>query len=159
MSIQKLKQKTLTASPSRRVEVFTQFGALCYRQKDDKLQFLLITTRGTGRWGVPKGWPMEQRTPARTAALEAFEEAGVEGQLNPQCIGIYTYAKNRGGDGLPFVVAMFPLRVKRMLRSFPERGQRKRKWVSRKKALQMIEEPELRQMIQAFSPRILDGRR
>ncbi|MFC6583776.1 NUDIX hydrolase [Sulfitobacter aestuariivivens] len=52
----------------------TQFAALCYRVKKGKVQVLLVTSRGTKRWIVPKGWPMDGKTPAQSAALEAWEE-------------------------------------------------------------------------------------
>nr|WP_289069582.1 NUDIX hydrolase [uncultured Aliiroseovarius sp.] len=130
--------------------VRTQFGALPFRIKNGKVEILLITSRGTGRWIIPKGWPMDGETPAGSAATEAFEEAGVEGTISHDVLGFYSYTKNHDGQRLPCVVAVFPLKVKKQLKSFPEKGQRRRKWVSQKKAAQLVWEPELRRIIKGF---------
>lgn len=97
---------------------------------------------------------MPGETPSDTAATEAWEEAGVEGRVHPLCLGIFSYTKfiDRR-QSLPCVVAVFGLRVKRLARSFPEAGQRKRKWVSPKRAAQLVDEPELSQLLERFDPR------
>lgn len=136
-------------------EVRTQFAALPWRMEGGKVEILLVTSRGTGRWIIPKGWPMHNATPAGAAATEAYEEAGVLGTPSHLAIGFYSYRKEYDGDDMPIVVAVFPVRVKRLLESWPERHERKRKWVSRKKAAQMLMEPELGQIIRAFDPRKL----
>ncbi|MEM8630359.1 MAG: NUDIX hydrolase [Pseudomonadota bacterium] len=157
MSIEKFKPRTLRIQHGQRREVRTQFGALCYRLQNEKVQVLLITSRGTGRWITPKGWPLHDLDPTRTAEREAYEEAGVEGRVGKRCLGIYSYDKIfDDNDDLPCVVAMFPFRVKRLLRSWPEKSERRRKWVSRKKAAQMVAEPELQQIILGFSPKYDD---
>ncbi len=137
-------------------DVRTQFGALCYRLRDGQVQVLLITSRGTGRWIIPKGWPMQGETPSGAAATEAYEEAGVEGRVSDTVLGVYSYTKSLPGqDNLPCVVAVFGLRVKRLLKDFPEAGQRDRKWVSQKKAAAMVANPELGQLIASFNPKYL----
>ena len=94
---------------------------------------------------------MDGETPAGAAATEAYEEAGVEGKSSNICLGIYSYTKNiPKGDNLPIVVAVFPFKVKRLLKDFPEAGQRKRKWFSPKKAAAIISEPELAPLIRSF---------
>ncbi|MDA5093860.1 NUDIX hydrolase [Aliiroseovarius sp. KMU-50] len=153
LSIAKGKQKPIRLSLSDKRSVRTQFGALPYRIKDGKIQILLITSRGTGRWIIPKGWPMDGETPAGAAATEAFEEAGAMGKLKHNVLGFYAYDKGHAGEKLPCVVAVFPLKVKNLVKSYPEMGQRRRKWVSQKKASQMVDEPELRQMIKVFDPK------
>ncbi len=151
MTVVKTKHKPQRLDVSHKHDVRTQFGALCYRVHDGKVQILLVTSRGTGRWIIPKGWPMDGQTPAGAAATEAYEEAGVEGKPSDTCLGIYSYTKNiPKGDNLPIVVAVFPFKVKRMLEKFPEAGQRKRKWFSLKKAAAIISEPELGPLIRAF---------
>ena len=141
----------LTAGQKRGVS--SQFGALCYRIKNGKVQVLLITSRGAGRWLIPKGWPMDNATPVEAAAQEAFEEAGVEGKASSVCLGIYSYTKGLDDDDtLPCIVAIFPLKVKRLLKSYPEADQRKRKWFSRKKAAARVSDPELGQIIRSFDP-------
>lgn len=132
--------------------VRTQFGALPFREKNGKVEILMITTRRTGRWIIPKGWPMDGETPAGAAATEAYEEAGVEGKLSHDVLGFYSYSKAYDGERLPCVVAVFPLKVTKKHKNFPEKGQRRRKWVSRKKAARMVWEPELRRIINSFDP-------
>lgn len=110
---------------------------------------LLITSRGKGRWIVPKGWPMAGTTPADAAAIEAYEEAGVIGRPHPLCLGIYSYTKQ---GKLPCVVALYAVQVERLSRRFPERHERKRRWFNLKDAARVIEEPELAQLLLHFRP-------
>ncbi len=152
MRASKVKQRQIRLANSGKTGVSTQFGTLCYRIRKDKVQVLMITARKSGRWGIPKGWPMDNATPAETAATEAFEEAGAEGKISPVCLGIYTYAKPVKGVTQPIVVAVYPLKVKRLHAIFPERGQRKRRWMSLKRAAASVDNPELRQLIKGFSP-------
>jgi hypothetical protein len=53
---------------------------------------------------------------------------------------------------LPVVVAVFPIEVLRLDDDFPEAGQRKRKWLSPKKAARRVSEPELRHLLSGFDP-------
>jgi len=157
-SVVKIKHKPQRLDVSHKHDVRTQFGALCYRIVDGKIQILLITSRGSKRWIIPKGWPMDGETPARAAATEAYEEAGVEGKVSDLCLGIYSYTKSLPkGDNLPIVVAVFPFKVKGLLKKFPEAGQRKRKWFSLKKAAELISEPELGPLIRNFDLKRLRG--
>ncbi|WP_298492139.1 NUDIX hydrolase [uncultured Maritimibacter sp.] len=133
-------------------DVRSQFGALPYRIREGKVQVMLVSSRGTGRWIIPKGWPMNRSTPAEAAAIEAYEEAGVTGRVHDGVIGFYTYSKKEYGRRMPVVVAVFPLLVHRELMNWPERGQRQRKWVGRKKAAKLVDEPELKQILRAFEP-------
>jgi 8-oxo-dGTP pyrophosphatase MutT (NUDIX family) len=146
----KKKQKPLQLLASDKRSVRTQFGALPYRIKDDKLQVLLITSRGTGRWIIPKGWPIDGETPAGAAATEAYEEAGVKGSIADDVLGFYTYAKAHNEERLRCMVTVFGLHVQEQLKSYPEKGQRRRKWVSRKKAAKMVWEPELQRIIKGL---------
>lgn len=134
-------------------DVRTQFGALCYRIRDGKTQILLITSRQRKRWIIPKGWPAPGLTPAQGAMQEAWEEAGVKGKVQDVCLGIYGYTKQmRGSPDLPCIVAVFPVRVSGLAKTYPEVGQRKREWVSVKRALRQVDEPELREMLKGFNP-------
>lgn len=132
----------------------TQYGALCWRKSGDKIEVLLVTSRDTGRWIIPKGWPMKGKDPCETASLEAFEEAGVEGKISDNCAGLYSYTKVLGPDrssGVPCVVAVYPIQVRKLLGDFPERDERRRKWFSTKKAAMKVDEPELRELLRGFS--------
>ena len=139
-------------------DVRTQFGALCWRERNDKVQILLITSRRTGRWVIPKGWPMDGETPAGAALTEAQEEGGVDGKVQKTCLGIYSYIKHPDlDDALPCVVAVYPVKVRRLKNKWPERDERKRKWFSQKKASKEVEEAELARLIRAFEPKAPQG--
>ena len=153
MKVSKPIQRPIKLPDADKRGLRTQFGALCYRTNGDRVQFLLVTSRTRKRWIPPKGWPMDGLTPAEAAAQEAFEEAGVEGKITGNCLGIFTDNKEVDGDDIPFVVALFPLKVKRLHAIFPERNQRRRQWMSRKKAAAMVDNPELAQLIREFEPR------
>jgi len=152
-----IKQLPLSLGQAEKTDVRTQFAALCYRVKNDKVQILLVTSRGSGRWIVPKGWPMDGKTPAESAAQEAWEEAGVTGVADSRPLGLFSYNKMLDDEdmGLPCVAMVYGIKVKSLARDFPEAGQRTRKWVSRKKAAGMVDEPELSRILRDFDPRIL----
>ncbi len=155
MNIAKTKMRPIRLASAEKRGVSTQFGALCYRIRKDKMQILLVTSRGAGRWILPKGWPIDGATPAEAALQEAWEEAGVQGKVKGGIQGIYSYEKSDGDENLPCVVAIFAVRVDTLKRKYPEADQRERKWVSRKKAVSLIDELELRQIIAGFDPREL----
>jgi 8-oxo-dGTP pyrophosphatase MutT (NUDIX family) len=149
-----IKQLPISLHGAQKHELRTQFAALCYRLRRGKVQILLVTSRGSKRWIVPKGWPMEAKTPAASALQEAWEEAGVTGRPDGTCLGVYTYAKELGpADEVPCLAMLYPVMVKSLAKRFPESGQRRRVWVSRKKAARMVLEPELARLILDFDPR------
>lgn len=133
-----------------------QYAALCYRVEDRRTRILLITSRGTKRWILPKGWLVDGMSPAETARQEAWEEAGVEGRLIKRSLGLYTYDKYYTPEkSLPCVAMVFPVAVKRLAREYPESGQRQRKWFSPKKAAAQVQEPELARILRNFEARKL----
>ena len=141
-------------------EALTQYGALCHRKTaKGRTEVLLITSRDTGRWVIPKGWPMKGKTGAECALREAFEEAGVEGDLEARCIGIFAYDKIlKDGAKQPCIVAVYPVGVRRLKDDFPEKGQRVLKWFSPRKAAGRVAEPELSLLLANFDPdRQADG--
>jgi 8-oxo-dGTP pyrophosphatase MutT (NUDIX family) len=134
-------------------EIRTQFGALCFRRKAGEVEVLLITSRETQRWVLPKGWPMPGKSPVQAAEQEAWEEAGVKGKVCDRSLGLYSYTKLvDSAVGLPCVVALFPLKVRSLSDRFPERRERRRKWFPLKKAASKVDEPELSQLLLAFDP-------
>ncbi|MFG6582226.1 NUDIX hydrolase [Sulfitobacter sp. 1A12779] len=148
-----VKQAPISLNGGQKDELRIQFAALCWRRKRGKLQILLITSRGSKRWIIPKGWPMDGKTPAASALVEAWEEGGVVGQARGQCLGVYSYAKT-GADGiLPCLAMLYPVKVKALAKHFPEKGQRKRMWCSRRKAARLVEAPDLARLIRDFDPR------
>ena len=125
-----------------------QVGALCVRRADDgSQQVLLITSRGSGRWVIPKGWPAKRLKDHQAAAREAEEEAGVSGKVRSKPIGNYTYPKTDGRSAQPLRVAVFLLSVSRERRRWPERHERRRAWFPVHKAAKEVSEPELRTLI------------
>jgi 8-oxo-dGTP pyrophosphatase MutT (NUDIX family) len=92
--------------------VRVQCGALPYRfTSDAALEILLVTTRQTRRWIIPKGWPIKGLRPAKSAAREAFEEAGVRGKISAKPLGLFSYEKSLDEAGVQATceVRVFPL--------------------------------------------------
>lgn len=131
-----------------------QVGALCWRRASGGLiKVLLITSRDTGRWVIPKGWPMRKRSEAGAAAREAFEEAGVRGEVVERSIGLFSYEKGLGnGRQMTCVVRVFPLEVRELRRVYPETGQREVRWFTRDRAARRVAESELSALIREFEP-------
>ena len=156
MSVAKIKQKALQLSDHDKRGVRTQFGALCWRQQNDDVQVLLVTSKRSQRWILPKGWPVHDATPAEAALTEAWEEAGVVGKVKTACLGIFSYSKGLSDDSnLPCVVAVFPVKVKELEKDWPEKEHRKRKWCSLKQAANLVAEPELAAILKKFDPTVL----
>lgn len=127
-----------------------QVGAICLDPVTGEV--LLVTSRGTGRWIIPKGWPMEGRTLPGAAAREAWEEAGVEGRIAHDEIGRYSYAKDQDrGFSVPVEVRVFLLHVSRSADSYPEARQRRRRWFAPEDAAQMVVEPGLQQILRGLA--------
>lgn len=139
------------------LDMHRQLGTLCWKRKNGRLRILLITSRETGRWVIPKGWPKQQVPDADMAMREAWEEAGVTGRMAPIAIGTFDYAKviTREPEievALPCRVEVFPMEVTDLARRFPEAKERKRGWFSPKKAATLVTERQLAQLIADFAP-------
>ena len=106
-----------------KLAVRMQYGVLPYRfSQDAALEILLVTTRGTRRWIVPKGWPIKGLSPIKSAAREAFEEAGVTGRTGAKPIGVFAYDKllDEAGGTTACEVKIYPLLVRRQSHVWPE---------------------------------------
>ncbi len=132
---------------------FQQVATLVWRSYQGQLQVMLITSRGTGRWVLPKGWPQKGYTFAQTAAREAFEEAGVNGELDPIVFGSYEYEKDDmdEDDISVFTVYVYPLKFLQQSEDWPEKDQRIVEWFSPRKAASLVHEADLRTLILRFS--------
>ena len=129
-----------------------QCAALPWRRQDGVLEFLLITTRSTRRWIIPKGWPEAGMSPAESAAREALEEAGVVGEIVARPIGSFQYVKQRrNGERLPLQVRVYPLEVMRQRRTFLEKHLRETRWCTLEEALAHIAEPGLKRLLVKFA--------
>jgi 8-oxo-dGTP pyrophosphatase MutT (NUDIX family) len=130
-----------------------QVAALPYVKQKDGLQVLLVTSRETGRLVLPKGWTEKGMKDAAAAAQEAFEEAGVKGNVAAKPIGTYSYTKIIGpGFALACSVDVFPLEVKKHLKDWPEKSQRERLWFSPSEAALRVAEPALADILRRFKP-------
>lgn len=149
-----LKHRTAFPSPPASGGATAQFAALPWRRlADGQVKVLLITSRETRRWVIPKGWPMPGRTPAEAAAQEAYEEAGAVGALADRPIGAYVYDKRLRDGALQRVeVSVFPLEVLVEQLAFPERAQREKLWLSPSEAAERVDEPGLKALILRFRP-------
>ncbi|WP_099827755.1 NUDIX hydrolase [Oceaniglobus indicus] len=134
---------------ARRERIEKQIAALPLRWDDEgRMRVLMVTSRGTGRWIVPKGWLMDGKKPWRAAEIEALEEAGAVGAIGSEPLGDYRYRKTLDdGSSLPIRVRLYPLVVERLKKRWKERDERKRKWFSVKGAARRVDEPELRDML------------
>jgi len=132
---------------------FKQFAALPYRMRDDDVEICLITTRKKGRWSLPKGWPIRRSTPQTTASIEAYEEAGVRGEIGDQKIGRFTKRRRRKLQSVLCEVEIFTLEVRRQHNDWPEKRERKGIWVAARKAAKLVKKSGLRRAIRDFGDR------
>ncbi len=139
------KPKFWTADALRR-----QYAALPYRIADE-VEVLLISSRESGRWVLPKGWPMKGRKPHAAAAQEALEEAGVVGKISKDSVGFYHYVKRmKNGTQQTCHVTVFPMKVSRQRKTWPEMYQRTTHWFPLHEAAGLVGEPELQDVIRNF---------
>jgi 8-oxo-dGTP pyrophosphatase MutT (NUDIX family) len=136
-----------------------QYGALPYRAGDDGLKVMLVTSRETKRWVIPKGWPMKDRKPHAAAKREAFEEAGVRGEIGKRPIGTFRYDKRLNSEAtVTCKVEVFPLKVREEAETWPERGEREGRWFSPDEAAGVVAEAELREIIRKL-PELVEARK
>lgn len=126
-------------------EIADQIAALPLRRdKKGKLGVLMVTSRDTGRWIMPKGWLMNGKKPWQAAKIEALEEAGATGYISDRALGHYHYVKRLGrGRDLMCRVTVYPMVVERLKSRWKERKERKRHWFPLKKAARLVDEREL----------------
>lgn len=115
------------------------------------LEILMITSRETRRWVIPKGGRMAGKSDPQAAAIEAMEEAGVQGEIEQTAVGTFRYAKRlKSGDERMCIVSVFPLKVLIQLGAWPEAAERDRRWMSVEDAAGSVMEPDLSDLIRAF---------
>ncbi len=135
----------------KRVRNAFQIATLVYRWNVDELEILLITSRETRRWILPKGWPMAGKTAAATAAREAEEEAGILGHVMKRPLGRYASIKRIGEMALPSEVEVYALHFVKQKQKWKERGQRICRWLAAAEAAESVAEPELAAIIRDFA--------
>jgi 8-oxo-dGTP pyrophosphatase MutT (NUDIX family) len=127
-----------------RTPLHHQVGVIAYRETGDDVEFLLVTSRRSRRWVIPKGDIEPDLGNAESAALEAYEEGGVCGRLAPDSLGFYQYERR----GRRCRVEVFLLAVQHQLSTWPEANQRQRVWVTPARAAEMVEERGLRLLLE-----------
>ncbi|MCG7622928.1 MULTISPECIES: NUDIX hydrolase [unclassified Epibacterium] len=149
-ALNKLWSQTLLPMLSRPRRL--QVAALCYRQTDTGREVLLITSRDTGRWVLPKGWPMAGKTSAESAVQEAWEEAGVaKSRFDETPLGCYSYDKRLDNGAVePLETLVYAVEVQELQECFPEAHERSRSWMSPAEAATRVDEPELRDLLNNF---------
>jgi len=132
----------------------TQVAALPWRvSKDGSCEVLLVTSRGTGRWVIPKGWPEGSEAFWNAAAREAGEEAGVTGEVAQSALGRFYYDKLLArGRQWRCEVLVYPLQVTDIADRWPEKKKRRRRWFAPEDAARLVNEPDLAEMIGRFAP-------
>jgi 8-oxo-dGTP pyrophosphatase MutT (NUDIX family) len=150
-----LIRESMTSPKKKAHAKRVQYAALPYRRKGNSAtEVLLVTSRDTGRWIIPKGWPLKGKSPHKAAAREAREEAGVVGRINRRAIGSFSYEKRlKGGKVVDCEVQVFILKVKRQEASWLEKGERKVKWLSRSKAAKTVGDRVLGSIIRTLPKR------
>ena len=140
------RSKRTTRSETRQV------AALPWRLEDGERRILMITSRETRRWVIPKGGRMVGKTDPEAAAQEAMEEAGVKGDIDSQSIGVFRYAKGmRDGGVRQCVVSVYPLEVLIQMGVWPEAHQRERRWMTPGEAADLVHEPDLAALMRDFA--------
>ena len=124
-------------------KVIPQAGAICMVDG----QVVLVTNKSGSRWVIPKGH-LEPDDPDASfrAAQEAWEEAGVKGELESDCLGSFPYSK-RGRD---YRVQVFLLKKCTLYESWPEAKMRKRVRVPPQRAADMVREPDLQRLLRGL---------
>jgi 8-oxo-dGTP pyrophosphatase MutT (NUDIX family) len=135
-----------------RSKVRRQYGVLPWRlDAGGEMEVLVITSRETRRWVIPKGWPIKGLSPGMAAAREAYEEAGVEGYASLAEIGAYRYDKRLKSGRLQAVeVGVYSLQVSEERAEWPEMHQREKRWVTQSHAAELVDEPGLKSLILRF---------
>jgi 8-oxo-dGTP pyrophosphatase MutT (NUDIX family) len=134
-----------------------QYAAVPWQRHRNGMRLLLITSRISRKWLIPKGWLVPGLSASASACREAFEEAGVEGAAGAE-IGTYDYVKITGnGTQVPCRVRVFAIEVDRLCETWPEDKQRTREWFSLKDASTLVSEPGLRELLSTLRAEQLTG--
>jgi 8-oxo-dGTP pyrophosphatase MutT (NUDIX family) len=124
-----------------------QIAALPFRRRK-VLEVMLVSTLDSGRWVIPKGWPMKGVSSHEAAAREAFEEAGLVGEIAETAVGQFHYFKRKKNGAVWLCrVDVFPLKVKEQRRSWPEKAQRRTKWFPLEQAAMEVSDAELGELL------------
>jgi hypothetical protein len=133
---------------AREGETIRQVAAIPYRLNErGEVEVMLVTSRETKRFIVPKGWPMKGKSGRKTATIEALEEAGVVGKTLKTPGGTYFYWKRLSSRFVRVKVVVYLLTVTEELATWREQKTRQRAWLSPAEAAILIDEPELATLV------------
>jgi 8-oxo-dGTP pyrophosphatase MutT (NUDIX family) len=138
------------SSPASNFPALRQVGALVVRFVNDRTEMLLLTSRETKRWVIPKGWPMKGMHNWAAAAQEAREEAGILGRMHKKPIGGFLYFKRRNAQFDLCRVEVYVLEYEKVLAHYREKGQREARWFSIDEAAEHVEEPGLMELLRGL---------
>jgi 8-oxo-dGTP pyrophosphatase MutT (NUDIX family) len=131
-----------------------QFGVIPFRREPDGLRILMVTSRETRRWVLPKGWPIKGLKPHESAAREALEEAGVVGRIGRKPVGEYAYCKRMTEHFVLCSVRLYPLEAHAQAATWKEKGQRELGWFTPIEAADRVDEPGLATILREFPAEI-----
>ncbi len=132
-----------------------QYAALPWRVGAKGVEVLLVTSRRTRRWILPKGWPVEGLNPDGCAAMEALEEAGAIGDVEKTPLGVYRYTKHHKKSPSELcIVEVYALKVTQLRKTWPEKHERERRWCTIDEAALSVDELKLRLLLLEFGERM-----
>ncbi|TPL34212.1 NUDIX hydrolase [Mesorhizobium sp. B2-4-8] len=136
---------------AKKGETIRQVAAIPFRldQRGD-IEVMLVTSRTTRRFIVPKGWPMKGKSGRKAATIEAQEEAGVLGKTLKQPAGTYSYWKRLENRFVRVDVIVYLLEVTQELADWQEAKRRQRAWLAPADAAMLIDEPELSTLVRTL---------
>lgn len=131
-----------------------QIAALPFRRRKG-LEVMLVSTLDSGRWVIPKGWPMKGLSNSEAAAREAFEEAGLVGDIAEEAVGQFHYFKRKKNGAVWLCrVDVFPMQVKEQRRNWPEKAQRRTKWFPLQQAAMEVSDAELGELLLGWAAKL-----
>jgi 8-oxo-dGTP pyrophosphatase MutT (NUDIX family) len=156
-----MPKKSKLIQRARKAKLIRQVAAIPFRLNEDgKPEVMLVTSRSTQRFIIPKGWPMKGKSNPKVAAIEARQEAGVTGKVLDEPIGSYSYWKRLADCFVPVEVTVYVVNVEDVASKWDEQRERRRAWLGIGDAVALIDEPELAAIIaQADFPALLDSGR
>lgn len=132
-------------------ERIRQVAAIPFRlNTQGDIEVMLVTSRTTRRFIVPKGWPMKGKSGRKAAMIEAQEEAGVLGKTLKDPAGTYTYWKRLATRFVRVDVVVYMLAVTEELANWQEAKRRQRAWLAPADAALLIDEPDLSTLVRTL---------
>ena len=137
---------------AKKGERIRQVAAIPFRlTADESFEVMLVTSRTTRRFIVPKGWPMKGKNGRKAATIEAMEEAGVLGKTLKQPAGTYSYWKRLANRFVHVDVIVYLLEVTEELANWQEAKRRQRAWLTPADAAMLIDEPDLSTLVKTLT--------